>query len=173
MVRELCSLWKPQTNSCLSTAGWILYRTDPTEGSNFCKAQWQCAGNLPEGYVPEVWWSGRSGDPSSSPHSQAPGPGPCALHQHSGCQGDCQEPPPHLCHGQYHPCPAWHQRWGSLVSCLVSGRDYICKCPIGLSQGNRGHDSLPKFLRPGVFLNLKFLNFREKLRYMQGILCYW
>ena len=81
-----------------STAGWVLYRTDPTERSHICKAEWQRAGDLPEGHVPKVWWGGRGGDPSPPPYSQAPGPGPRALHQHSGSQGNSQKPPPYLRH---------------------------------------------------------------------------
>lgn len=92
----------------LSTAGWVLYWTDPTKGSDFCKAEWQCTGDLPQGHVPKVWRGGRSGDSSSPPYSQAPGPGPCALHQHSGSQGNSQKPPPYLCHGQHHPCTHTH-----------------------------------------------------------------
>lgn len=102
----------PDLTPVLSTAGWVLYWTDPIERSDIRKAEWQCAGDLPEGYVPKVWWGGRGGDPSPPPYSQAPGPGPRALHQHSGSQGNSQKPPPYLRHGQHHPCPTRHQRWG-------------------------------------------------------------
>ena len=151
----------------LSTAGWILYRTDPTERSDFRKTEWQRAGDLPEGHVPKVWRGGRGRDPSSPPYSQAPGPSPCALHQHSGSQGNSQKPPPYLRHGQHHPCPARHQRWvlRRLLPTVGLWQRWYTQMPIGARQVIRFMISHLKPLGQVCFWHQ---NFTESLWYRYG-----